>query len=247
MRKAYILIGASSAIAQATIAEILSIDETACILAISQNTLLSPPLTEIQKFISVPTEYTEDGINRAVETTKTRLEQHQLNIAHIIIFNGTLHNPTTMPEKQLSDLNVENMQTMFLANTTIPLLWASKLSMLLPKESASSITCFSARVGSINDNRLGGWYSYRSSKAALNMGMKTLSIELARRKPEVKILLFHPGTTDTPLSKPFQKHVPANKLFQATFVAKRLTNIIHSLKPNMGIQYLDWDGKIILW
>ena len=106
---------------------------------------------------------------------------------------------------------------------------------------------FSARVGSISDNRLGGWYSYRASKAALNMMIKTAAIELARRAKNIKLIAFHPGTTDTPLSKPFQKNVPENKLFSAEFVAKQLLDIVENTPIDQSPSYLDWQGETINW
>jgi len=109
------------------------------------------------------------------------------------------------------------------------------------------VAALSARVGSINDNHLGGWYAYRSSKAALNMMLRTLSIEYARRVKNVKLIAFHPGTTDTALSKPFQTSVPAEKLFTTEFVAARLCRIMHDAEIDGQLSYLDWDNKSIPW
>ena len=94
---------------------------------------------------------------------------------------------------------------------------------------------------------LGGWYSYRASKAALNMMLKTATIELARRAKNIKIIAFHPGTTDTPLSKPFQKNVPANKLFSSDFVAQQLLQIVEESVIDGELSYLDWQGEAINW
>ena len=109
------------------------------------------------------------------------------------------------------------------------------------------IIVFSARVGSISENRLGGWYSYRASKAALNMMIKTDAIELARRNKNIKLIAFHPGTTDTPLSKPFQNNVPANKLFTCEFVAKQLLSIVDECELDQSASFLDWQGESINW
>ena len=109
------------------------------------------------------------------------------------------------------------------------------------------IAVFSARVGSISDNQLGGWYSYRASKAALNMVLKCAAIELARLNPRAKLVAFHPGTTDTNMSKPFQKGVPAEKLFSPDFVASRLLVSLDSIVPDGELAFLDWDGKAIAW
>ena len=105
----------------------------------------------------------------------------------------------------------------------------------------------SARVGSINDNRMGGWYSYRASKAALNMLLKTAAIEYARRAKNVKLIAFHPGTTDTTLSKPFQKNIPEDKLFKPDFVARQLLMLVAKTPIDGTLSYLDWDHQSIDW
>ena len=106
---------------------------------------------------------------------------------------------------------------------------------------------FSARVGSIEDNRLGGWYSYRASKAALNMMLKSTAIEFARRSKNIKLIAFHPGTTDTTLSEPFQKNVPVGKLFQPSFVAQQLLSILEDVSVDGRASFLDWKGNDIDW
>jgi NAD(P)-dependent dehydrogenase (short-subunit alcohol dehydrogenase family) len=118
---------------------------------------------------------------------------------------------------------------------------------LLKQARGCKVTIFSARVGSIGDNHLGGWYSYRASKAALNMLLKSTAIEYARRAPSVKLLAFHPGTTDTPLSRPFSKQVPEHKLFQPGFVAEQLFKILEQLEPDGELSFLDWQGQRVDW
>jgi NAD(P)-dependent dehydrogenase (short-subunit alcohol dehydrogenase family) len=127
------------------------------------------------------------------------------------------------------------------------MLWIKFLTPYLSSKAPCKLVVFSARVGSISDNNLGGWYSYRASKAALNMMLKTAAIELARRAKNIKIIAFHPGTTDTPLSRPFQKNVPDEKLFTCNFVATQLLNIIENIEIDGKASYLDWQGKAIQW
>ena len=103
----------------------------------------------------------------------------------------------------------------------------------------------SARVGSISDNHLGGWYAYRASKAALNQLMRTLSIELARANPAACVATLHPGTVDTELSKPFQGNVPAGKLFTATDSAERLWRVLDGLGPDDSGRLFAYDGSVI--
>jgi NAD(P)-dependent dehydrogenase (short-subunit alcohol dehydrogenase family) len=104
----------------------------------------------------------------------------------------------------------------------------------------------SARVGSISDNRLGGWYGYRASKAALNMLIKTLAIEVRRTRPEAICAALHPGTVDTSLSKPFQKNVRQGQLFAADTAAEKLLEVINSLTPAQSGDCFAWDGKQVL-
>ena len=104
----------------------------------------------------------------------------------------------------------------------------------------------SARVGSISDNRLGGWYAYRASKAALNMIIKNLSIEVARKNKKAIIVGLHPGTVDSDLSKPFQKHVAKEKLFSPEFSSEKLLQVLQSLKPDCSGKCFAWDGKEVL-
>ena len=97
------------------------------------------------------------------------------------------------------------------------------------------------------DNERGGWYAYRASKAALNMLMKTAALEYRRETTLVRFLLFHPGTTNTPLSKPFQKNISPEKLFTPEYVADRLMRIQSELSSEASIQFLDWQGEQVEW
>ena len=168
-------------------------------------------------------------------------------ITRVFVCNGILHSENIKPEKRLEDFDVEAFQQVITANTLTPMLWIQKLTPLLAKKSPCKFVVFSARVGSISDNRFGGWYSYRASKAALNMMIKTASIEFSRRAKNIKLIAFHPGTTDTPLSKPFQKNVPSNKLFTSEFVAKQLLEIVENAPVDQTASYLDWEGESINW
>jgi NAD(P)-dependent dehydrogenase (short-subunit alcohol dehydrogenase family) len=168
-------------------------------------------------------------------------------ITQVFVCNGILHSENIQPEKRLEDFDVEAFQQVITSNTLTPMLWIQKLTPLLTGKFPCKFVVFSARVGSISDNRLGGWYSYRASKAALNMMIKTASIEFSRRAKNIKLIAFHPGTTDTPLSKPFQKNVPSNKLFTSEFVAKQLLEIVENAPVDQTASYLDWEGKSINW
>ncbi len=102
-------------------------------------------------------------------------------------------------------------------------------------------------MGSIDDNRLGGWYGYRASKAAQNMLTKTMAIELRRLNPSIICVALHPGTVDTDLSRPFQRHVPKDKLFSPEQAAKQLLQVIAGLDSDDNGGFFAWDGKPIAW
>ena len=189
-------------------------------------------------------DYQSQSIEQAVEEIAT---YNHAPITQIFICNGILHNQSIQPERRIEELTVESFNQVMSSNALTPILWIQHLMPSLTGNSPCKIVVFSARVGSISDNRLGGWYSYRASKAALNMMLKTVAIEVARRNKNIKIIAFHPGTTDTPLSKPFQKNVPANKLFTCDFVTSKLLAIVENSSYDQTASYLDWQGKSINW
>jgi NAD(P)-dependent dehydrogenase (short-subunit alcohol dehydrogenase family) len=242
-----LIIGANSDIGKA-IAVQVSHSESIGLIIISRDTLKN-------------TVYIDDGVNNEVskitvqDYLATSIEQAIKKIAvnaeapitRVFICNGILHSDDFQPEKRLEEIDPTAFIQVMTANALTPLLWIQKLTPILAGKTSCKIVVFSARVGSISDNRLGGWYSYRASKTALNMMLKTASIELARRAKNIKIIIFHPGTTDTPLSKPFQKNVPENKLFTSEFVATQLLQIVEKTALDGTASYLDWQGKSINW
>ena len=137
------------------------------------------------------------------------------------------------------------MATAFRLNTTGPALVAKHFLPLLARDRKAAFAALSARVGSIEDNGLGGWYAYRASKAALNMAIKTLSIELARRYPLALCVGLHPGTVDTALSKPFQAGVPQERLFSPAQSARHLLSVLDELTAEDSGKLFAWDGRRI--
>jgi NAD(P)-dependent dehydrogenase (short-subunit alcohol dehydrogenase family) len=161
---------------------------------------------------------------------------------------GFLHEPAgQQPEKSLSQLGLESLQRSFEVNAFAPILLAQALMPLLRGQHRCVFASLSARVGSIGDNRLGGWYAYRASKAAQNMLLRTFAIEWQRLNRNGVCLLLHPGTTDTELSRPFQARVPEGKLFSADFVAGRLLAVMAEHGPEDSGQFYAWDGQPIPW
>lgn len=171
------------------------------------------------------------------------------SVKYLIVTIGTLHDEDQkrFPEKRLEELEQHQLSDILRINATLPLLWLKSLSLLFNKQSDTRIAVLSARVGSITDNELGGWYGYRASKAALNMLLKTLAIEYRRRFPEIKLTAFHPGTTETALSEPFRANVPPKKLFKPEFVASQLMAYLQASEADGELSFVDWEHKAIPW
>ena len=163
---------------------------------------------------------------------------------HLIInATGVLHSPGAMPEKKLSDLNYAQLMDTFRINTFGPALVLRHFTPLLDLE-RSAMALISAKVGSIEDNRLGGWYSYRASKAALNMLIKTAAIEVKRSKPQAVLVSLHPGTVNSTLSQPFRG---AEIGRPAADAAQDMLRVIDQLKPADTGGFYTYDGKVLPW
>jgi len=160
---------------------------------------------------------------------------------------GLLHVGERAPEKTIRDFDAGFFQHNIEANTLPALLIAKHFTSHLRHPEPSVYATVSARVGSITDNRLGGWYSYRCSKAALNMALRNLSIEWRRTLPNVCVAALHPGTTDTALSAPFQARVPEGKLFSTAKTAALLVDRLCELTPADSGRFLSYDGEEIPW
>lgn len=161
----------------------------------------------------------------------------------IIVATGLLQGAGISPEKNLRALSHDGFAKSFEINTIGPAMTAKYFVPLLRRDSKAVFAALSARVGSISDNRLGGWYAYRASKAALNMVLKTLAIEIGRRFKNQIIVGLHPGTVDTDLSKPFQSNVPDGKLFTAEFSAEKLLTVVDRLSFDDSGNLFDWAGQ----
>lgn len=160
---------------------------------------------------------------------------------------GYLHGSRGGPEKSIAALDAEFLLENIRINTLPTLMLAKSFAAALKQSPAPLLATVSARVGSIEDNRLGGWYSYRISKAALNMALKTLSIEWKHSHPRGCVAALHPGTNDTALSKPFQANVPADDLFATTYTASMFTDLLAKLGPADSGKFWAWNGEILPW
>ncbi len=182
----------------------------------------------------------ESSIAAAMEKVAARGE-----LRLVVDATGVLHGGGFSPEKSLRDLDAAHLAHAFAINAIGPALLMKHVLPRLPREGKSVFATLSARVGSIGDNRLGGWHAYRASKAALNQLVRTAAIELARRAPHAACVALHPGTVDTPLSAPFAKkglelHAPSD-------AAAHLLDVIERLRPDQSGGFYDWRGEAIPW
>lgn len=163
----------------------------------------------------------------------------------IIVATGLLHGDDLRPEKSLRDQSADAYARLFAVNATGPALIAKHMLARPPRQGRLVFAALSARVGSIGDNRLGGWHAYRASKAALNMIMRNVAIELGRINPDAVAVTLHPGTVDTGLSAPFQRAVAPDSLFPPDLAARQLLDVIAGLGPAQSGGCYDWAGRPI--
>ncbi|MEL6938617.1 MAG: SDR family NAD(P)-dependent oxidoreductase [Cyanobacteria bacterium J06598_1] len=182
-----------------------------------------------------------------IEKAMAQLTERTPNLHIAINCVGLLHSEQQQPEKALRQLNSDNLLTYFQVNSIGPALLAKHLLSVLKHSEPSLFATISAKIGSIGDNRIGGWYGYRASKAALNMFLKTASIEYRRRSPKTAIVMLHPGTTDTGLSKPFQRGVPPEKLFSTERTVSQLIAVLSKVKQEDSGEFFSWDGTQLPW
>ncbi|MGI4746927.1 MAG: SDR family NAD(P)-dependent oxidoreductase [Janthinobacterium lividum] len=163
----------------------------------------------------------------------------------VIVATGTLHGQGLQPEKSYRALDADALMQSYRINAIGPALVAKHMLPLLTRPGRNVFAALSARVGSIGDNRSGGWHSYRASKAALNMILLNLAIETRRRAPETLVVGLHPGTVDSGLSRPFQRGVAEDRLFTPAFSAERLLAVIDGLGVEDNGRVLDWSGQVV--
>ena len=165
----------------------------------------------------------------------------------VIVTTGALQGPGfPQPEKTYRALDPVALMESFRLNTVGPALVAKHLLPLMAPRGKTVFAALSARVGSIGDNRAGGWHAYRASKAALNMIVRNLAIETARRNPDAICVGLHPGTVDTGLSRPFQRGVAEGHLFTPDTSARHLLTVIDALTATDSGNVLAWDGQTII-
>ncbi|GMY33532.1 putative oxidoreductase [Fagus crenata] len=190
-----------------------------------------------------------------IEASAKSISERFGSLNLLINASGILSIPDVLqPETTLSKVEKSSLLLAYEVNAVGPIMVIKHMWPLLKVGGGSGterdvavVANLSARVGSIGDNRLGGWHSYRSSKAALNQLTKTVSVEFARKKDPIICILLHPGTVDTDLSRPFQRNVPEGKLFTKEFSVQKLLGIINNAKSHDNGKFFAWDGQEIPW
>lgn len=209
------------------------------------NALSSLMASEPERIVPLRIDVTdEDSIAHAAQS----LIDVDASLDWVINTVGLLHDAHGIqPERRLRDIDASNIQASFSVNSIGPILLAKHLTALLPRRSPSIWATLSARVGSITDNRLGGWYAYRAAKAAQNMLTKTLSIELRRSHKQIRVVALHPGTVATDLSAPFRGNVGKEQLFSVDQSVNYLLQVLDGLKDDDNGSFFAWDGQQIAW
>ncbi|MCY4044026.1 MAG: SDR family NAD(P)-dependent oxidoreductase [Cellvibrionales bacterium] len=233
--KSAMVFGASGAIGRAFVDTLASKPQLQHLYAISRKaeSYRSPTITPLTL-----NTFDDDSLKALAATINQPIDL-------IIIATGVLHTEAYQPEKSLKQLTEANAINMFQTNTLIPALIIKHFSPKLRKKSPSILATLSARVGSISDNHLGGWYSYRTSKAALNMMIKCAAIEIARKEPQHILVGIHPGTVDSNLSKPFQAHVKEGQLQSPEASVKQLIATLCKLSSSDSGHCFAYDGSEI--
>ena len=244
-----VVTGASSGIGLAVVQQLLEHADVARVFALSRTAECSPELAALrathgERLLPMSVDLTSDD---ALALLPQRIRAH-CDTLHLL-FNaaGMLHAPGLAPEKSLASVRRGALDAVFALNAFAPILLAQSLAPLLKHGAPAVFASLSARVGSIGDNRLGGWYAYRASKAAQNQLLRTLAVEWKRTHPRACVLLLHPGTVDTPLSRPFQANVPEDKLFTPAHAARQLLDIVAGTTPAQSGSFLAWDGSEVAW
>ncbi|TNE48035.1 MAG: SDR family NAD(P)-dependent oxidoreductase [Deltaproteobacteria bacterium] len=233
-----VVVGATGGVGRALVEHLRVHPQVQTLFALSRR----PLALQDPKVMALSVDITEEtSIQAAVENMGG-----EAPLDLVLVATGILHDGGELqPEKRLADLDMQKFAHVFAVNTFGPALLAKHLLPRLRRDRKAVFGALSARVGSIADNRLGGWYSYRSSKAALNMVLRTASIEVKRRNKTAAVVGLHPGTVDSGLSEPFQSSVPEHKLFTPAYAAERLLAVVEQVSAEDSGKHFAWDGQEI--
>jgi NAD(P)-dependent dehydrogenase (short-subunit alcohol dehydrogenase family) len=241
--------GASRGIGLALVEALLERDDTQRVFATSRAPERSAELAALRerhgsRLVFDALDVCDDA---SIAAAAARIGDATPRIHWVVNCAGLLHGDGVRPEKRLEDVRAEVLRRSFEVNAFGPLLVAKHFLRLLRHDEPAVLANLSARVGSIDDNRIGGWYGYRASKAAQNQFTRTLAIELRRRAPNVTCVALHPGTVATVLSEPFRGGVAPERLFAPRYAAEKLVGVIESLGPEDSGSFFDWARKPIPW
>ena len=230
--------GASGAIGSAFVDECLDRYDTAKIFCFARSPERIPVHARVETHIFSLDD--PDGLKASAKAI-----QADGGLDLIFVATGQLHSATTKPEKTIRSLSVTGMEETLRTNTILPALIMKHFLPLLPKHKKAVFAAISARVGSISDNFSGGWYSYRASKAALNMLIRCAAIEMQRTHQNAVVIGMHPGTVDSTLSKPFQGNIPSGQLMRPVKSAAMLLDVITNVDQSQTGKCLAYDGTEI--
>ncbi len=237
-----VVVGAAGGLGRALVQTLLERRPADLVLALSR----SPALPAAPRLHQAPIDLTDEA-SIATAATQARALRNALapgGIRRVIVASGLLHHADGLrPEKSMAALDADTLARLFAVNAIGPALVARHFLPLMPRDAPAAFAALSARVGSISDNRLGGWYGYRASKAALNMLIRTLAIEWSRTAKQSVCVGLHPGTVDTGLSRPFQGNVADGRLFTPAYAAGCLIDVLDQLEPADSGKVFAWDGS----
>ncbi|MES2271880.1 MAG: SDR family NAD(P)-dependent oxidoreductase [Pseudomonadota bacterium] len=231
-----VVIGASGAIGDAVVRRLARDDRFGAVLALSRR-----PVETVDGVVSGAIDLCDEGSISAAADRAGALGAVRL----VFVATGMLHDGAQQPEKSWRALDAAQLANSFAVNAIGPALVAKHFLPLFPRVGRAVFAALSARVGSIGDNRLGGWYGYRASKAALNQMVRTLAIELGRNRPEALCVALHPGTVTSDLSQPFTRGRDADALFTPDQSAEYLVGVLDRLSPADSGGLFAWDGAAI--
>ena len=242
-----LICGATGAIGAALVTELLQHALVASVVATARGATRSADLQSLQRVRPECLDLFDADITTADGLAALVRSLGSAPLHLVVNATGLLHDAQLRPEKSLAMVDARSLQQVFAVNAFAPILLAQAVLPLMRGQQPAVFASLSARVGSIGDNRLGGWYAYRAAKAAQNQFLKTLSIEARRSHPALSIQLLHPGTVDSALSRPFQRGVAAEKLFDPARAARRLLDVIATATPQNSGRFVAWDGSEIPW
>ena len=241
-----VVTGASRGIGLALVRALLASDSVVAVDALARHASRSPGLDALDstRLDRIDIDLADAG---AIDAYGQDVRARGTRVQLVIHAAGLLHEDGVQPEKALASIDSDALQRVFALNAFAPILLARALQPAVPVDTPCVFASLSARVGSIGDNALGGWYAYRASKSAQNQFVRTLSIEWKRTRPRATCLLLHPGTVDTGLSQPFRTGLRPASLFDPDRAARQLLDLIAQVTPADTGRFIAWDGRDIPW